>query len=95
MSLNAFFKLLPFSLEMSYSDVNDFWILIVGGYISVGLAIVLYTFGVYFPYKNRFEAVPKDDEDFPADDGGSTIFFVDSRRMLRVKQVEGRTRTLR
>eukprot|EP00980_Cylindrotheca_fusiformis_P025921 scaffold14889_cov72-Cylindrotheca_fusiformis.AAC.1 len=71
MSLNAFFEFLPFVLGMIYSDVNDFWILIVGGYLSVGLAIVLYTFGVYLPYKNTFQAIPKDDEDFPAADGGT------------------------
>eukprot|EP00980_Cylindrotheca_fusiformis_P017913 scaffold5684_cov71-Cylindrotheca_fusiformis.AAC.2 len=69
MSLNAFFEFLPFVLGMIYSDVNDFWILIVGGYLSVGLAIVLYTFGVYLPYKNAFQAIPKDDEDFPTADG--------------------------
>eukprot|EP00980_Cylindrotheca_fusiformis_P025922 scaffold14889_cov72-Cylindrotheca_fusiformis.AAC.2 len=54
---------------MIYSDGNDFWILIVGGYLSVGLAIVLYTFGVYLRCKNTFQAIPKDDEDFPTADG--------------------------
>jgi iron-regulated transporter 1 len=65
MSLNAFFEFLPYVLGMVYSDVSEFWILMVGGYISVGLAMMLYIFGVYLPYSMNytFEPVLKEDED--------------------------------
>jgi iron-regulated transporter 1 len=65
MSLNAFFEFLPYVFGMVYSDVSEFWILMVGGYISVGLAMMLCIFGVYLPYSKNytFEPVLKEDQD--------------------------------
>jgi iron-regulated transporter 1 len=49
-SLNAFMELLPFLLAIFYHKPSQFYVLIVGGYLAVGLAMLLYVVGVYLPY---------------------------------------------
>lgn len=53
-SLNAFFEFVPLIFGMIYSDVQDFWLLMVGGYTSVGVAMVLYFVGIYLPYRSDY-----------------------------------------
>eukprot|EP00639_Heterosigma_akashiwo_P003212 CAMPEP_0194566734 /NCGR_PEP_ID=MMETSP0292-20121207/5493_1 /TAXON_ID=39354 /ORGANISM="Heterosigma akashiwo, Strain CCMP2393" /LENGTH=514 /DNA_ID=CAMNT_0039416367 /DNA_START=134 /DNA_END=1678 /DNA_ORIENTATION=- len=55
MGLNSFFELLPFLLGMIFSDVKQFWVLVIGGYLSVGTAVFLYITGTYLlPYQQAF-----------------------------------------
>jgi iron-regulated transporter 1 len=53
MSLNAWMELLPFGLAMVYHKPSQFYVLIVGGYVSVGVAMLLYVLGVYLPHVRR------------------------------------------
>jgi hypothetical protein len=46
-SLNAWMELLSFALGMTFSEPRQFHVFIVGGYVAVGLAMVLYIVGVY------------------------------------------------
>lgn len=46
-SLNSFFDLSTFALGLIFSDPHDFWVLVAMGYTSVGIAMMLYYFGVY------------------------------------------------
>jgi len=46
-SLNGFFDLTTFALAIIFSDPKDFHVLVATGYCSVGLAMMLYYFGVY------------------------------------------------
>jgi iron-regulated transporter 1 len=62
--LNSFFGYLLFVLGMIYSDVQNFWILIVVGYVSIGVAMIFYFLGAYRPYKNGYSDLrPLDDDD--------------------------------
>jgi iron-regulated transporter 1 len=46
-SLNGFFDLTTYALGLVFSDPKDFHILVSVGYCSVGMAMILYYFGVY------------------------------------------------
>ena len=46
-SLNAVFELLPNLLAMSYDKPDQFYVLVIAGYISVFLAMIMYAKGVY------------------------------------------------
>jgi solute carrier family 40 (iron-regulated transporter), member 1 len=46
-SLNAFFGLLAFVLGIIFPDPNEFHIYVSAGYASVGIAMLMYAFGVY------------------------------------------------
>jgi len=46
-SLNSFFDLTTFALGLLFSDPKYFYVLVATGYISVGIAMVLYYFGIY------------------------------------------------
>lgn len=46
-SLNAFFSLLTFALCLVFPDPKEFHIYVAAGYSAVGLAAILYAFGVY------------------------------------------------
>jgi len=46
-SLNSFFFLLSFGLGIVFPDPKDFHILVGAGYVSVGLALILYAFKIY------------------------------------------------
>jgi len=46
-SLNSFFDLSTFALGLIFSDPHDFYVLVAMGYTSVGIAMMLYYFGVY------------------------------------------------
>jgi iron-regulated transporter 1 len=52
-SLNALMELLPFLLAIFYHKPSQFYVLIAGGYLAVGLAMLLYVLGVYLPYYRR------------------------------------------
>lgn len=49
-SLNAFFQLSSYALCLIYSNPKDFVVVVIAGYIAVGIAAVLYTFGIYFRF---------------------------------------------
>jgi len=46
-SLQAFFGLVTFALGISFPDPNDFSIWAGSGYVSVGIALLFYWFGLY------------------------------------------------
>jgi iron-regulated transporter 1 len=46
-SLNSFFGLLAFVLGILFPDPNEFHIYVSAGYASVGIAMLMYAFGVY------------------------------------------------
>lgn len=49
-SMNAFFGLLAFGLGLFFPDPSEFHVYVLSGYSAVGLAMLLWIFGVY---KNR------------------------------------------
>jgi hypothetical protein len=46
-SLNSFFELSTFALGLIFPDPGDFYLLVATGYTSVGIAMMLYYFGIY------------------------------------------------
>ena len=54
-SLNAICELLPYILGIMYSKPSQFHIFVIGGYLSVGVASILYTVGLYLPHFYGFE----------------------------------------
>jgi len=54
-SLNSFFEFIPFLLGMVYSDVDDYWIVMVVSYFSVATATLVVVLGVYLPRKRSKE----------------------------------------
>jgi iron-regulated transporter 1 len=46
-ALNSFFQLLSFSLGLFFPRPHQFYIFAAAGYVSIGLAMILYTMGVY------------------------------------------------
>ena len=51
-ALNAFFGMLAFVLGIFFPDPNEFHIYVSAGYASVGIAMLMYTFGVYMRKDN-------------------------------------------
>ena len=51
-SLNSLFQFVPFVLGMIYSDVQDFWILMIVGYVFVGIAVSMFFTKIYLPHRN-------------------------------------------
>ena len=47
-ALNAFFGLFAFVLGIIFPNPKEFYIYVLSGYSSVGIALVLYAFGIYF-----------------------------------------------
>jgi solute carrier family 40 (iron-regulated transporter), member 1 len=54
-SLNAFFQLSSFALCLIYSNPKDFVIVVMAGYIAVGIASLFFGFGIY-KHKVKFES---------------------------------------
>lgn len=52
-SLNSMFEFIPFILGMVYSDVDDYWIVVVVSYMSVLVATLMVTFGVFIPHQRK------------------------------------------
>jgi len=52
-SLNSMFEFIPFILGMVYSDVDDYWIVMVVSYISVSIATLMVAFGVFIPHQRK------------------------------------------
>jgi iron-regulated transporter 1 len=50
-SMNAVCELLPYLLGMIFSKPSQFHVFIVGGYVAVAIAMVLYIIGVYIPHR--------------------------------------------
>mmetsp|Transcript_3774 Transcript_3774/g.8465 ORF Transcript_3774/g.8465 Transcript_3774/m.8465 type:complete len:536 (+) Transcript_3774:98-1705(+) len=48
-SLNSLFQTIPLILGMIYSDVDDYWKVLVTSYLSNGTAVLMVLFGVYLP----------------------------------------------
>lgn len=46
-SLNAFFNLLSYALGIVFPNPRDFYVYVGAGYASVGVAMLLYSFGMY------------------------------------------------
>jgi hypothetical protein len=46
-SLNSWMSLLPYGMGMIYSEPRQFHVFVVGCYVAVGLAMILYIVGVY------------------------------------------------
>ena len=46
-SLQAFFSLIAFVVGIIFPDPGDFHILVASGYVSVGIAVLLYWIGFY------------------------------------------------
>lgn len=47
-SLNSMFDLTTYGLGLIFADPNEFYILVATGYISVGIAMVIYLLWIYF-----------------------------------------------
>jgi hypothetical protein len=78
MFLNSFFGYLLFVLDMIYSDVQDFWILIVVGYVSIGAAMIFYFLRTYRHYKDGYSDLrPLDDDNDNEDRLGDVECIVD------------------
>eukprot|EP00547_Thalassionema_nitzschioides_P012166 CAMPEP_0194260164 /NCGR_PEP_ID=MMETSP0158-20130606/45308_1 /TAXON_ID=33649 /ORGANISM="Thalassionema nitzschioides, Strain L26-B" /LENGTH=247 /DNA_ID=CAMNT_0039000233 /DNA_START=750 /DNA_END=1493 /DNA_ORIENTATION=+ len=62
-SLNTVCEFLPFLVGMIYSDIEDFWILMILGYICVAMAMILYFLGTFLPYKRiSYSMISSDQE---------------------------------
>lgn len=53
-SLHAFFEIISYVLGIIFPDPAQFFVLVITGYVSVGLAVLFYLFGIYLsgPQKN-------------------------------------------
>jgi hypothetical protein len=61
-SLNSWMSLLPYGMGMIYSEPRQFHVFIVGCYVAVGLAMILYIVGVYGmrgsrPYPHAYQSL--------------------------------------
>jgi len=56
MSLNSWMELLPFGLAMIFHRPTQFYVMIVGGYLAVGLAMLLYSID-YVRTRRRYQRV--------------------------------------
>ena len=71
-SMNAACGLLPYLLGMIYSKPSQFHVFIVGGYVAVAIAMVLYIIGVYIPHrKDRQNLETKDSGVFELVENGA------------------------
>jgi iron-regulated transporter 1 len=52
-SMNAVCELLPYLLGIIFSKPSQFHVFIVGGYVAVAIAMVLYIIGVYIPHRKE------------------------------------------
>jgi hypothetical protein len=59
-ALNAVFELLPNLLAMIYDKPNQFYVLVIAGYLSVFIAMLLYARGVYW---QRWSPLPSSESD--------------------------------
>jgi iron-regulated transporter 1 len=73
--LNSFFGYLLFVLGMIFSNVQDFWILIIVGYVSIVAAMTFYFLGTYLPYKDGYSDLR------PMDDNNECIKFFSRNAM--------------
>merc|ERR1712024_225022 len=55
-SLNGFFDLTTYGLGLVFSNPDDFNILVVTGYVSVGLAMCIYFWGIHH-YKDVLKGI--------------------------------------
>jgi len=55
-TLDSIFKFFPLLLGMVYSEVGQFWILMVMGYLSVGSCVLCYSLGFYLPHRYKKRA---------------------------------------
>jgi iron-regulated transporter 1 len=60
-SMNAVCELLPYLLGMVFSKPGQFHVFIIGGYVAVAIAMVLYIIGVYIPYRKYRQLLPTKD----------------------------------
>ena len=59
MSLNALMEMLPFGLAFIYHKPSQFYVLIIGGYVAVAAAMLLFIIGFYLPHQQRRHAYEK------------------------------------
>lgn len=52
-SISSSMEFLPLALGMVFSEVADYWKVMLIGYMHVGLAVVVCGAGVWLPYRNR------------------------------------------
>jgi hypothetical protein len=49
--MNAVCELFPYLLGIVFNKPSQFHVFIVGGYVAVAIAMVLYIIGVYIPHR--------------------------------------------
>ena len=78
-SISSSMEFLPLVLGMVFSEVGDYWIVMLTGYLHVGLAVFVSGAGVWLPYRNRkllgqvIRSESTNEDEYAEEDGVSMV----------------------
>jgi hypothetical protein len=62
-SMNAVCELFPYLLGVVLNKPGQFHVFVVGGYVAVAIAMILYIVGVYIPHRKYVRIIPETNKD--------------------------------